>query len=36
MIGDYYPYVAGSAKLDSLKEVKNVALEGYRQAEQLS
>jgi hypothetical protein len=36
MIGDYYRYVARSAKLASLKEVKNVDHEGYRQAEQLS
>ena len=36
MIGDYYRYVAESAKGATLEEVKNGALEGYRQAEQLS
>ena len=36
MIGDYYRYVAESAKGSTLEEVKNGALEGYRQAEQLS
>jgi len=36
MIGDYYRYVAESAKDKTLEEVKNGALEGYRQAEVLS
>ena len=36
MIGDYYRYVAESAKDKTLEEVKNGALEGYRQAEILS
>lgn len=36
MICDYYSYVAGSAKGATLEEVKDGALEGYRQAEQLS
>ena len=34
-IGDYYRYAADSAKGSTLEEVKNGALEGYRQAEQL-
>ena len=36
MIGDYYRFVAESAKGSTLEEVKNGALESYRQAEQLS
>ena len=36
MIGDYYRYVAESAKDKTLEEVKSGALEGYRQAEVLS
>jgi len=36
MIGDYYRYVAESAAADKLEEVKNGALHGYQQAEELS
>merc|ERR1712224_967073 len=36
MIGDYYRYVAESAREDKLEEVKNGALEGYQHAKQLS
>ena len=36
MIGDYYRYVAESAKADRLEEVKNGANEGYKQAQALS
>jgi 14-3-3 protein beta/theta/zeta len=36
MIGDYYRYVAESAKGSTLEEVKYGVLEGYRQAEQPS
>lgn len=32
MIGDYYRYVAESAREDKLEEVKNGALEGYQKA----
>ena len=36
MIGDYYRYVAESAKGKTLEEVKSGALEGYKQADILS
>ena len=36
MIGDYYRYVAESAKDSKLEEVKNGALKGYEQAKNLS
>merc|ERR1711959_189550 len=36
MIGDYYRYIAESAREDKLEEVKNGALEGYQAAKQLS
>ena len=36
MIGDYYRYVAESAHESTLEEVKNGALEGYKEAETLS
>ena len=36
MIGDYYRYVAESAKGDKLEIVKNGALEGYKQSQTLS
>ena len=36
MIGDYYRYVAESAREDKLDTVKNGALEGYNQAKTLS
>merc|ERR1712139_50866 len=36
MIGDYYRYVAESAREDKLEEVKNGALEGYKEADKLS
>ena len=36
MIGDYYRYVAESAREDKLEEVKNGALEGYQEAKRLS
>ena len=36
MIGDYYRYVAESAHDATLEEVKNGALEGYKQADGLS
>ena len=36
MIGDYYRYVAESAHDATLEEVKNGALEGYKQADTLS
>jgi len=36
MVGDYYRYVAESAAADKIEEVKNGALEGYSQADQLS
>ena len=36
MIGDYYRYVAESARDDKLEVVKNGALEGYDQAKKLS
>jgi 14-3-3 protein epsilon len=36
MIGDYYRYVAESAREDKLDTVKNGALEGYNQANTLS
>ena len=36
MIGDYYRYVAESAHDNVLEEVKNGALEGYKDAQKLS
>ena len=36
MIGDYYRYVAESAAADKLESVKNGALEGYTQSNDLS
>jgi len=36
MIGDYYRYVAESAKDQTLEEVKNGALVGYQEADKLS
>ncbi len=36
MIGDYYRYVAESARDDKLEEVKNGALSGYEEAKRLS
>merc|ERR1711907_26809 len=36
MIGDYYRYIAESAREDKLEEVKNGALEGYQEAKRLS
>ena len=36
MIGDYYRYVAESAAEDVLDKVKNGALNGYKNAEELS
>ena len=36
MIGDYYRYVAESAAEDKLEEVKNGALNGYKEANTLS
>ena len=36
MIGDYYRYVAESADASKIEEVRNGALQGYTQADQLS
>ena len=36
MIGDYYRYVAECSKDTKLEEVKNGALEGYKQADEFS